>query len=205
MTSSPSLFTLNLKLAFSLQRSFGNKSPWARIWSHLLCLCIDCNNLKTVSRALVIGGEVYVAGQGRKTADWLKKNSIESMRLRLLLTMCRCNWFKRMSDPKELQSSDHECGTASYPDVSLLMKMCAQRKAGRRQRARRLADLVFKMAARAMADKYAVFKISSALFILRILSKSLPIHVVCMKRKLFSPHTLDSSIIMFTNELHNVY
>ena len=94
---------------------------------------------------------------------------------------------------------------ASYPDVSLLMKMCAQRKAGRRQRARRLADLVFKMAARAMADKYAVFKISSALFILRILSKSLPIHVVCMKRKLLSPHTLDSSIIMFTNELHNVY
>ena len=56
-----------------------------------------------------------------------------------------------------------------------------------------------------MADEYAVFKISSALFILRILSKSLPIHVVCMKRKLFSPHTLDSSIIMFTTELHNVY
>ena len=55
-----------------------------------------------------------------------------------------------------------------------------------------------------MADEYAVFKISSALFILRILSKSLPIHVVCMKRKLFSPHTLDSSIIMFTTELHNV-
>ena len=74
--------------------------------------------------------------------------------------------------------------------------MCAQRKAGRRQRARRLADLVFKMAGRAMADEYAVFKISSALFILRILT--LPIHVVCMKRKLFSPHTLDSSIIMFT-------
>ena len=96
-------------------------------------------------------------------------------------------------------------GTASYPDVSLLMKMCAQRKAGRRQRARRLADLVFKMAARAMADEYAVFKISSALFILRILSKSLPIHVVCMKRKLFSPHKLDSSIIMFTTELHNAY
>ena len=94
---------------------------------------------------------------------------------------------------------------ASYPDISRLMKICAQRKAGRRQRARRLADLVFKMAARAMADEYAVFKISSALFILRILSKSLPIHVVCMKRKLFSPHTLDSSIIMFTTELHNVY
>ena len=35
----------------------------------------------------------------------------------------------------------------------------------------RLADLVFKMAARAMADEYAVFKISLALFILRILSK----------------------------------
>ena len=58
--------------------------------------------------------------------------------------------------------------TASYPDVSLLMKMCAQRKAGRRQRARRLADLVFKMAGRAMADEDAVFKINSALFILRI-------------------------------------
>ena len=82
---------------------------------------------------------------------------------------------------------------ASYPDVSLLMKMCAQRKAGRRQRARRLADLVFKMAARAMADEYAVFKISSALFILRILSKSLPIHVVCMKRKLFSPQPRSQS------------
>ena len=48
------------------------------------------------------------------------------------------------------------------------MKMCAQRKAGRRQRARRLADLVFKMAARVMADEYAIFNISSALFILRI-------------------------------------
>ena len=46
---------------------------------------------------------------------------------------------------------------ASYPDVSLLMKMFAQRKAGRRQRARRLADLVFNMAARVMADQYAVF------------------------------------------------
>ena len=82
-----------------------------------------------------------------------------------------------------------------------LFKTCAQRKAGRRQRARRLADLVFKMAGRVMADEYAIFKISSALFILRILSKSLPIHVVCMKRKLFSPHILDSSIIMFTTEL----
>ena len=57
---------------------------------------------------------------------------------------------------------------ASYPDVSLLMKMCAQRKAGRIQGARRLADLVFKMVARVMADEYAIFKISSALFILRI-------------------------------------
>ena len=35
----------------------------------------------------------------------------------------------------------HGYGSASYPDVSLFMKMCAQRKAGRRQRARRLADL----------------------------------------------------------------
>ena len=41
---------------------------------------------------------------------------------------------------------------ASYPDVSLLMKIFAQRKAGRRQRARRLADLVLKMAARVMGQ-----------------------------------------------------
>ena len=71
-------------------------------------------------------------------------------------------------DPRHLDILER---TASYPDVSLLVKMCAQRKAGRRQRARRLADLVFKMAARAMADEYAVFKISLALFILRILSE----------------------------------
>ena len=32
----------------------------------------------------------------------------------------------------------HRAPAASYPDVSLLMKMCAQRKAGRRQRARLL-------------------------------------------------------------------
>ena len=48
------------------------------------------------------------------------------------------------------------------------MKMCAQRKAGRRQQARRLADLVFNMGARVMADEYAIFNISSALFIVRI-------------------------------------
>ena len=97
--------------------------------------------------------------------------------------------------------------SASYPDVSLLMKMCAQRTAGRRQRARRLADLVFKMAARVMADQYAVFLNKFSPLHLRILSKSLPIHVVCVKRKLFSPHThaLDSSIIIFTTELHNIY
>ena len=56
----------------------------------------------------------------------------------------------------------------NHPDVSLLMKMCRQRKAGRRQRARRLSDLVFNMAAKVMADEYAIFNISSALFILRI-------------------------------------
>ena len=39
-----------------------------------------------------------------------------------------------------------------------LFKTCAQRKAGRRQRARLLADLVFKMAGRVMADEYAIFK-----------------------------------------------
>ena len=39
-----------------------------------------------------------------------------------------------------------------------LFKTCAQRKAGRRQRARRLADLVFKMAGRVMADEYVIFK-----------------------------------------------
>ena len=34
--------TLNWKSAFSLHRSFGGKSSWARIWSHLLCLCVIC-------------------------------------------------------------------------------------------------------------------------------------------------------------------
>ena len=89
--------------------------------------------------------------------------------------------------------------------VHRLLSLSAQRKAGRRQRGRRAADLVFKMAGRVLADEYAIFKISSALFLLRILNKSLPIYVVCMKRKLFSPHTLDPSIIMFTTELHNNY
>ena len=42
LTSSPSLFTLNFKSAFSLQGSFGRKSSWAGIWSHLLCLCVIC-------------------------------------------------------------------------------------------------------------------------------------------------------------------
>ena len=42
LLTSSSLFTLNLKLAFSLQRSVGGKSFWARIWSHLLCFCVIC-------------------------------------------------------------------------------------------------------------------------------------------------------------------
>ena len=37
------------------------------------------------------------------------------------------------------------------------LSLSAQRKVGRRQRAKRLADLVFKMAGRLMADEYAVF------------------------------------------------
>ena len=51
-----------------------------------------------------------------------------------------------MKHQAEQLASDNRCnrfnickpyltGSASYPDVSLLMKMCAQRKAGRRQRA----------------------------------------------------------------------
>ena len=40
LTSSPSLFTLNLKSAFSHQRSFGGKSSWARIWSHLVVVSL---------------------------------------------------------------------------------------------------------------------------------------------------------------------
>ena len=82
---------------------------------------------------------------------------------------------KLTPDSKEfvmIINTQHKVSPASYPDVSLLMKMCAQRKAGRKQRARLLADLVFKMAARVMADEYAIFKISPALFVLRILSKS---------------------------------
>ena len=38
-TSSPSLFTLNFKSAFSLQRNFSEKSYSARNCSHLLCCC----------------------------------------------------------------------------------------------------------------------------------------------------------------------
>ena len=45
------------------------------------------------------------------------------------------------------------------------------------------------------ANESAIFKISSALFILGIYSKSTPIHIVCVKEKLFSPHTPDSSTI----------
>ena len=77
LTSSPSLFTLNWKSAFSLQRSFGGKSSWARIWSHLLCLCVICmgncswftdGKLWFTDDDLVIGGEVYVARK-RKLLD----------------------------------------------------------------------------------------------------------------------------------------
>ena len=42
LTSSPSLFTLNFKSAFSLLRRFCGKPSWTRIWSHLLCLCVLC-------------------------------------------------------------------------------------------------------------------------------------------------------------------
>ena len=38
---------------------------------------------------------------------------------------------------KFIQPPWYNGGVASYPDVSLSMKMCAQKKAGRRQRARR--------------------------------------------------------------------
>ena len=82
LTSSPSLFTLNLKSAFSLQRSFGGKSSWARIWSHLLCLCVICmGNCSWFTDgklwftddecALIIGGEVYVAWKRRMLCFWL--------------------------------------------------------------------------------------------------------------------------------------
>ena len=40
-----------------------------------------------------------------------------------VIILCHISWFR--------------IEAASYPDVSLSMKMCAQRKAGRRQRARR--------------------------------------------------------------------
>ena len=80
----------------------------------------------------------------------------------------RIHHFLTLGDPNLGAKYSRNCLlSASYPDVSLLMKMCAQRKAGRKQRARRLAVewQIFKMAARVMADQYAIFKISSALFI----------------------------------------
>ena len=66
---------------------------------------------------------------------------------------------------------------SSYPDVSLLMKMCAQRKAGRRQRARRLADLVFKMAGSLMADEFEIFR-----------NEFRPVHVATLENKIACPH-----------------
>ena len=84
LTSSPSLFTLNWKSAFSLQSSFGGKSSWARIWSHLLCLCVICmgncswftdsklwftDDELTHQCALVIGGEVYVTWKRKMLHD----------------------------------------------------------------------------------------------------------------------------------------
>ena len=87
---------------------------------------------------------------------------------------------------------------ASYPDVSLLMKMCAQRKAGKRQRARRLADLVFKMAARAMADKYAVFKISSALLIFSNFEQ-----IIAYPRRVYEEEAVFTAHIGLKH--HNVY
>ena len=48
--------------------------------------------------------------------------------------------FFTLGDPNLGAKYSRNCLlSASYPDVSLLMKMCAQRKAGRKQRARRLA------------------------------------------------------------------
>ena len=76
--------------------------------------------------------------------------------------------------------------------TSLSMKMCAQRKAGGRERSGRSC---FQDGTRVLADEYAIFKVSPAMFIFRIWSKSFPINIVCMKSKLFSPNTLDSSII----------
>ena len=89
LTSSPSLLTLNLKSAFSLQRSFGGKSSWERIWSSmepLVVLVCDLHGklfvihrrltlihrhrrwINTLKCALVIGGEVHVAWK-RKMLD----------------------------------------------------------------------------------------------------------------------------------------
>ena len=59
--------------------------------------------------------------------------------------------------------------------------MCAQRKTGRRQRARRLADLVFKMAGRLMANESETFR-----------NEFRPVHVVTLENKIARkqpPHT----------------
>ena len=70
------------------------------------------------------------------------------------------------------------------------MKMCAQRKAGRRQWARRLADLVFKMVARVIADEYAIFKNKFSPVSFANLEQIIAYpHRVYKREAFFTPHT----------------
>ena len=68
--------------------------------------------------------------------------------------------------------------------------MCAQRNAGRRQWARRLADLVFKIAARVIADKYAIFKNKFSPVSFANLEQIIAyLHRVYEGEAVFTPHT----------------
>ena len=109
LTSSPSLFTLNLKSVFSLQRSFGEISSWARIWSHLLCLCVICvgnclwftdgklftdNELTHQNAPLVIGGEVYVAWKRKMLQDVTGRHQAYIQRKIYLWSLEFCSWLR---------------------------------------------------------------------------------------------------------------
>ena len=82
LTSSHSLFTLNLKSAFSFQRSFGGKSSWARFCTCCACVSFaweivrDSPIVNFVSqtmnkhiKTLVMGGKVYVAWKRKMLHD----------------------------------------------------------------------------------------------------------------------------------------
>ena len=94
----------------------------------------------------------------------------------------------------------HNChgkSTASFPDISLFLReKSTQRIKGRGKGARRLADFVFKMADRAMADNYVIFRP-----IFR------PVHLAYLEQKTACPHPQckEEPVFCQRNGLQNHY